>query len=189
MKRLLAAASGAVAGTGVVACGYVGLVTGRLTLDLGVGRRTRQLGPLTVDVRATRGVVYQMASAPYTTRRPRTFEEKVQILERADGMVLAAHRTPLHGRITAVTVETVTFDPPNGIGFRLVRGPVPEVRETFTFDDVNGGTRIRYDGEMGTDLGRLGLAWGELVARAWVNTVRASLEDIKSASERRTRNH
>jgi len=36
------AAIGAAA-VGVV--GYLGLVTGRLTLDLGVGRRTRALGP------------------------------------------------------------------------------------------------------------------------------------------------
>jgi hypothetical protein len=170
----------------VVAGAYVGLVTGRLTVDLGVGRRTRPLGPIAVDIAAPRDVVYDLASAPYAERRPRALQEKVQILERADGMVLAAHRTPLPSGLTAVTVETVTFDPPSRIGFRLVRGPVPHVVETFTFDDVDGVTRLRYDGELGTDLGWLGQGWGDLVARAWVSTVRASLEDIRSASERHT---
>ncbi len=61
--------------------------------------------------------------------------EKVQILERGDGMVLAAHRTPVGGGLVAVTVETVTFNPPERIGFRLVRGPVPYVAETFELEE------------------------------------------------------
>ena len=36
--------------------------------------------------------------------------EKVEILERAGQMVLAAHRTPVGSRLTAVTVDTVTLD-------------------------------------------------------------------------------
>jgi hypothetical protein len=128
LKTVIVGATGA----SVVAAGYVGLVTGRLTVDLGVGRRTRRLGPVTVDIRAPRAVVYDMAAAPYSERRPRAFEQKVQVLERQSDMVLAAHRTPLGGRLTAVTVETVRFDPPHSIGFRLVRGPVPHVTETRT---------------------------------------------------------
>jgi hypothetical protein len=40
-------------------------------------------------------------------------------------MVLAAHRTPIRGRLVAVTVETVTFALGERIGFRLLRGRVP----------------------------------------------------------------
>jgi hypothetical protein len=46
----------------------------------------------------------------------------VEILERTDHMVLAAHPTPVGGGLTAVTVETVTLEPPRRIGFRLCAG-------------------------------------------------------------------
>ncbi len=183
VTTLLAAAAG-LAGAGAAA--YVGLVTGRLALDLGIGRRTRALGPITVEIAAPREVVYAVAVAPYAERRPRAMAEKVRILDRTDQMVLAAHHTPVGKRLTAVTVETVTFDPPHRIGFRLVRGPVPLVTETFALEPTDTGTRLTYTGELGTDLGRLGELWGDLVARSWIGAVEASLELVKTESERRS---
>ena len=183
-----AVGAGALIGAGTAA--YVGLVTGRLSVDLGFGRRTRPLGPLVVNVAAPRDVVYDVATTPYAERRPRAMQEKVQILERGDGMVLAAHRTPVGGGLVAVTVETVTFDPPARIRFRLVRGPVPYVAETLELREdaaTGNGTRLTYTGELGTDLGRPGELWGDLVARRWVATVAASLEIIRVESERRAR--
>ncbi len=171
---------------GAGSAGYVGLVTGRLTVHLGVGRRTRALGPLVVDIAAPRAVVYAAAVAPYGVRRPRTMQEKVEILDRAEGMVLAAHRTPVGGGLVAITVETVTFDPPARIGFRLVRGPVPHVTETFQLDETPGGTRLTYTGELGTDLGALGERWGDVVTRSWIATVEKSLDTIRAESERRS---
>jgi hypothetical protein len=88
-------------------------------------------------------------------------------------MVLAAHCTPVGSGLTAVTVETVTLDPPNRMGFRLLRGPVPHVIETFAFDETADGTRLSYSGELGTDLWRLGQAWGDLVrspAAGWTRS-------------------
>lgn len=184
MRRLTSVAGVALAG-GAAAGGYVALVTGRLTVDLGIGRRARPLGPLVVDIAAPRDVVFDVAAAPYAERRPRALREKVDILERSEHMVLAAHRTPTGGGLTAITVETVTLEPPNRMGFRLVRGPVPHVAETFTFDDIDGSTRLSYSGELGTDLGPVGQPWGALVARTWVAVVRRSLADIKAESERR----
>ena len=62
---------------------------------------------------------------------------KVQVLQRGTDMVLAEHYTPVHrGRRTAATLETVTFDRPHTIGFRLVRGPVPYITEQFALTDV-----------------------------------------------------
>lgn len=182
LTRIVAA--GAMAST-VAAAAYAGLVSGRLSLDLGVGRRTRPLGPLVVKIAAPREVVYAVATAPYATRPPRALREKVEVLERGDGMVLAAHRTPVAGGLVAVTVETVTFTPPVRIGFRLVRGPVPYVVETFQLDEHAGGTRLTYTGELGTDLGAFGERWGDLVARTWVGTVQTSLDTIRAESERR----
>jgi Polyketide cyclase / dehydrase and lipid transport len=184
MNRLpLATGCAAVAGAAATGA-YVGLVTGRVTLDLGIGRRTRPLGPFDLDIAAPRETVYAAAAAPYSDRQPRAMREKVEILERAGQMVLAAHRTAVGSGLTAVTVETVTLDPPNRMGFRLLRGPVPHVIETFTFDETADGTRFSYSGELGTDLWRLGQAWGDLVARSWVHAVRDSMAAIKAESER-----
>jgi len=186
VSRLLRAGA-VVAGIGAAGAGtYRGLVTGRLTLDLGIGRRLRPLGPVSVDVAAPQEVVYAAAAAPYAERRPRAWEEKVHILARGEGMVLAAHYTPV-GRLTAVTVETVTLDAPRQIGFRLVRGPVPHVVETFDLEPTPVGTRLTYTGELGTDLWGAGELWGNLVARSWEAAVRTSLEAIKAEAERRGR--
>jgi hypothetical protein len=137
---------------------------------LGIGRRTRPLGPLQVDIAAPRETVFAAA---------------VEILERAGQMVLAAHRTVVGSGLTAVTVETVILDPPNRMGFRLLRGPVPHVMEAFAFDETAAGTWLSYSGELGTDLWRLGQAWGDLVTRSWVGAVRDSMATIKTVSERR----
>lgn len=171
--------------SGGCAAAYVGLVTGRLTLDLGIGRRTRPLGPITVDIAAPREIVYTAAVAPYAERRPRAMAEKVRILDRTDQMVLAAHYSPVGKRLTAVTIETVTFDPPQRIGFRLVRGPVAMVTETFALEPADSGTRLTYTGELGTDLWRLGALWGDLVMRSWIQAVEGSLKLIEAESERR----
>ena len=47
----LATGCAAVAGAAAIGA-YVGLVTGRVTLDLGIGRRTRPLGPFDLDIAA-----------------------------------------------------------------------------------------------------------------------------------------
>ena len=185
MNRLLLTTSCAALAGAAAAGGYIGVVTGRLTVDLGIGRRTRPLGPLHVDIAAPREAVFAAAAAPYADRQPRAMREKVEILERAGQMMLAAQRTPVGSGLTAVTVETVTLDSPNRMGFRLLRGPVPHVIESFTFDETADGTRLGYSGELGTDLWRLGQAWGDLVARSWVDVVRGSMAAIKTESERR----
>ena len=56
--------------------------------------------------------------------------------------------------MTAVTVETVTLDPPKRMGFRLLRGAVPDVIEAFTFDETSDGTRLTYTGVLGTATAR-----------------------------------
>jgi len=101
-------------------------------------------------------------------------------------MVLAEHYTSVHGgRLTATTLETVTFDRPHRVCFRLVRGPVPRVAEEFSLTPRPGGTTLAYSGELGTDFGIAGQWWGGQVAKAWEATVRASLASIKAEAERR----
>jgi len=157
---------------GVLAAMAAGLVfvlvaTGRLTLDTGLGRRTRPLGPQVVRIRAPRETVFDLVAVPYLAKNPpRALREKVEVLDAGADLVLAAHRTKAGG-LTAVTVETVSFDRPERIGFRLVRGPVPFVVEGFTLREVDDGV------------------WGRIVAGHWERTVEKSLEGLKVAAEER----
>ncbi len=173
-----AAAAAATAGVAVLTA------RGALTLDLGLGRRIRPLGPLAVSVVAPRELVYEVVSAPYVQRSPSALESKLRVLERGADMVLAAHFTSVRGFV-ATTLETVRFEPPGGVHFRLVRGPVPYVIEEFILRESGDGTYVEYRGELGTDLWALGRWWGERVARQWERVVRSSLETIRLEAERR----
>jgi len=168
-----------------VAAGYVLVVQGALTLDLGVGRRVRPLGPLRLHIAATRETVFDVIAGPYLGRTPRAMATKLQVLERSTDMILAAHFTEVLGGLKAKTVETVRFERPERISFRLVRGPVPHVIEVFELRAVDGGTDFEYRGELGTDLWQAGQWWGARVANAWERAVARSVEDIRTEAERR----
>jgi hypothetical protein len=183
LRRVLVAGAASAAVGGL----YVGLVTGAAPLDLGVGRRHRELGPLTLRIAAPRTVVFDVIAAPYSERPTRAMQEKVTVLERGADMVLAAHHTPVGERLRARTVETVHFTPPERVAFRLVRGPVPHVVETFDLDEDADGTVLRYHGALGTDLWWLGRWWGDLVAERWERVVAASLDSVREEAERRAR--
>jgi hypothetical protein len=170
-----------------LAGGALALVTrGALTLDLGIGRRIRPLGPLSVEIAAPRDLVFDVVSAPYLGRAPRALESKLKVIERGSDMVLAAHFTPL-SRFVTTTLETVHFDPPSRVQFRLVRGPVPYVREEFVLREIDAGTELDYQGELGTDLWVVGAWWGDRVAAKWEAVVEESLTSIKTEAERRAR--
>lgn len=178
--RWILALSGGLAGL------YSLVVRGRLTLDVGVGRRIRALGPQEVRIRAPREVVFDVVAGPYM-RTPRAMREKLEVLQRGSDMVLAAHHTPVGHGLTATTVETVRFRRPDRIEFRLVRGPVPHVTETFDLRQEGDDTVLLYTGELGTDLWGFGARWGALVARSWERTVAASLAATAEEAERRAR--
>jgi hypothetical protein len=160
------------------------LAGGAITIDLGVGRRFRRLGPLSWHIAAGREVVFDVIAGPYLGRTPRALEDKLQVWERGSDMVLAAHFTPVRCGVTT-TVETVRFERPERIDFRVVRGPVPHVVESFVLDIDEGGTRLTWEGELGTDLWAVGRWWGDLVARSWEKAVRSSLEAVVAEAERR----
>jgi hypothetical protein len=162
------------------------VVRGFLTVDLGLGRRYRALGPLRFSIRAPRDVVFDVVSAPYLGRTPRALRSKIEVLERGEDVVLAAHHTRAYG-LTATTVETVRFEPPERVHFRLVRGPVPHVVEQFELHETADGTVLEYTGELGTDLWMLGSWWGAAVARTWEATVESSLRAVAEEAERRSK--
>ncbi len=186
MRRGLAAAAVAAAAGGMAGLGYCLTVTGRLTADTGWGRRVRPLGPFSVQIGAPAPAVFDVIAAPYLGRTPRAMAGKLRVLERGTDMVLAEHYTPVYGgRLTATTVETVTFDRPRRVAFRLVRGPVPQVTEEFTLSEHDGVTTLAYAGELGADFGAAGQWWAGRVAAPWEAAVRASLAGIKAEAERR----
>jgi len=172
------------AALGVVAAkAYDLVVEGALTLDTGIGRRLQPLGPLTWEIAAPRALVFELIQSPYR-RTPRALQEKLQVWERGSDMVLAAHVTEV-GRRRVTTVETVRFEPPKGIHFRLVRGPVPHLSEAFELDETDAGTALTWRGELGTDFGRIGARWGRLVAHSWARAVEHSIAAVKAEAERR----
>jgi len=161
------------------------VVTGKLTIDTGWGRRVRPLGPFGVEIAAPVATVFDVIAAPYLGRTPRAMAGELRVLQRGTDMVLAEHYTPVHGgRLIAATLETVTFDRPHRVTFRLGRGPVPHVAEEFTLTEHDGATRLEYSGELGTDFGAAGQWWADRVAAAWEAAVRSSFEGIQTEAER-----
>src|SRR5918995_717802 len=186
LRGVALTASAVAGGVGVVGvAAYLGLVTGAAPLDLRVGRRTRPLGPLSIDIDAPRDVVFAVVAAPYADRMPKAMRQKVRVLERGSDMVLAAHYTPIAGRLRATTVETVRFQRPSRVHFSLVRGPVPYVKETFHLDEHDDQTILSYHGELATDLWAPGRWWGNVVAARWEAVVSSSFDTIKEQAERR----
>ena len=155
-----------------------------MTIDLGVGRRTRPLGPVSWQIAASREVVFDVIATPYLGPTPRALRDKLQVWERGSDMVLAAHFTQVRRGVTT-TVETVRFTRPERIDFRVVRGPVPHLVESFVLEQADRGTELTWHGELATDLWAAGAWWGDRVARAWEKAVRASLEPIVVEAERR----
>jgi hypothetical protein len=162
------------------------LANGSLTLDLGVGRRLQPLGPLMQTIAASPEIVFDVVAGPYLGGTPRALGGKLQVWERGSDMVLAAHFTQVKCG-TTTTLESVRFQPPDRIDFRLVRGPVPHLVESFLLTPRETGTSLQWQGELGTDLWALGEWWGMRVAQAWTRAVRESLRDIAVEAERRAR--
>ena len=158
---------------GGAAGAYRLLVRGDLTLDVGVGRSKQPLGPLIRHI-----------AAPYLGRTPRALRHELDVWVRGTDMVLAAHHTPVRKAI-ATTLETVRFERPTLVEFRLVRGPVPHLAESFQLEPEDGETQLTWAGELGTDFWRVGRWWGELVAHKWRAAVKQSFDGIATEAERR----
>jgi Polyketide cyclase / dehydrase and lipid transport len=176
----------AVAGS-LVAVGAALVARAGLTLDIGVGRRLRSLGPIALEIAAPPEVVFDVIAAPYLDRTPRALRGKLEVIERGADLVLAAHFTRVAPGLTVTTVEAVRFERPHRISFRLLKGPVPHVLERYELRPSETGTAFEYRGELGTDLWALGAVWGDVVAPSWQRTVESSLHDVRGEAERRAR--
>src|SRR5919106_3443783 len=169
----------AVAGS-LLAGGAALVARAGLTLDIGIGRRIRPLGPIALEIAAPPEVVFDVIAAPYLGRTPRALRGKLEVIERGADLVLAAHFTRVAPGLTVKTVESVRFEPPHRISFRLIKGPVPHVLERFEIRASEAGTAFEYRGELGTDLWALGSIWGAAVATSWERTVASSLDAVRA---------
>lgn len=164
---------------------YLLVARGAATVDLGVGRRIRPLGPIERTIAAPPEVVFDVIAGPYLGRTPRAMQDRLRVWERGKDMVLAEHRTTT-GRLATTTLESVRFERPHRIAFRLARGPVPHVAETYELRAIGEGTAFTYAGELGTDLWRVGQWWADRVAIAWERAVAHSLDAVQAEAERRS---
>ena len=165
--RLIAGAGGAAS----LAAGGALVARAGLTLDIGLGRRVRPLGPIRLQIAAPPEVVFDVIAAPYLGKTPRAMRGKLQVLERGSDLVLAAHFTPLGRGLTVTTVETVRFERPHRISFRLVKGPVPYVLERYELQPRDGATDFAYTGELERTCGGSAhggaTAWRHPGSRRW----------------------
>lgn len=162
---------------------FLALAMGRLSLDLGWGRSFHELGPIEVRIEAPRDLVFELISSPYLGRTPR--DSGIEVLVRGDDLAVAAHATKVHF-YTARTVEAVNFEPPHRVGFRHLTGPVPHAVEQFALEEAQGGTVLRYGGEVGIDFFFLGrLAGRRWVRPQWERAVREHLDELTNRAEER----
>ena len=160
---------------------------GRLTIDLGWGRSLHALGPIESTIEAPREVVFDVLSAPYLGRLPSELRGQLEVLDRGVDLVVAAHHTRLRTH-TSTTVESVRFERPERISFRLLRGVSPHVIEEFVLEDEDGATRFRYSGELAMDFWAVGkLAGRHLVKPIWERVVARHVAQVKGAAEERAR--
>jgi hypothetical protein len=166
---------------GGVAGGFLLLAMGRLHLDLGWGRSFHELGPIEIRIAAPRDRVFEMISEPYLRHTPQ--KSGIEVLARGEDLAVAAHHTKVHF-YTARTVEAVSFEPPDKVGFRHLAGPVPHAVEQFVLEEGNGVTELRYAGQIGIDFFFLGrIAGRRWVRPQWERAVREDLEDLKQRAE------
>ena len=173
--------------TSALAAGAALVARAGLTLDIGIGRRLRPLGPIALEIAAPPDVVFDVIAAPYLGRTPRALRGKLEVLERGADLVLAVHFTSVAPGLTVTTVETVRFERPHRVSFRLVKGPVPHVLERYELRPSEVGTVFDYRGELGTDLWALGALWASVVAPSWEQTVATTLDRVRAEAERRAR--
>lgn len=97
-------------------------------------------------------------------------------------------KTTYRGR-EVVTLERLRLDPPARIDYEWVKGPLPEVIESITFDDAGENrTQITYEGVFDVTGGPL----ARIAARLWIRPtferiVLEHLEEAKGIAEHRAR--
>lgn len=167
----------------ITVVGFVALVRAVISPDVGIGRREFRLEPIDRRIAARQEQVFDVIAEPYLD--PESVRPTIRVLDRSFDMVLAEHFTPAKYGLSGKTVETVRFERPSRVTFRLARGPIAGAHETFTLHEVDGATELTYEGTLEADLWSCGQWWAKKVAPVWEGAVKASVERIAEEAERR----
>ena len=141
-----------------------------------------------VTIDAPRELVFQMLSAIGKGRLPGAEGESSRVLERDGNTIIAEFMTP-SGKSIYRTVERVQLYPPERITFCHLEGPLTYSDEAFDLIEQDGGTELRYCGEIECRVPFLpGMGW--LTALTYVrhkynSVIRNHMDSIKMAAEAR----
>jgi hypothetical protein len=137
-------------------------------MDIGLKERR-------VRVRAPRALCFDVVGAAGTTRRVLSETEKI-----------VEFRTDYRGR-EIVTLERLVLDRPARIDYRWIEGPLPEVTETISFEELGPRTTdMIYRGRFAPRRGPLQWLLGRLVVKpAFDRLVLEHLNQGKEVAERR----
>lgn len=141
---------------------------------------------ITID--APRPLVFQMLGAFGRGHLPGDEGESSKVLER-DGDRLTVEFFTLDGKRRYRTVEEVNLFPPERITFRHLEGPLHHSSEEFLLEEVAGGTRLSYRGDIQCRMAWMpGMGW--LVGRFYVKpkydrVIRQHMDRLKIAAQAR----
>jgi hypothetical protein len=128
-----------------------------------------------VRVEAPRGLCFEVVAGAGRTRD--VLSETERIVE---------FRTDYKGR-EVVTLERIELDPPVSIDYRWIEGPLPDVTETISFEEVGPRTTdMRYRGRFAPRRGPFSWLVGRFVIKpAFDRLVLELLNQAKEVAERR----
>ena len=112
-----------------------------------------------VSINAPRELVFQLMSAIGKGNLPGGSGERSKVLQRDGDTLVAEFFTP-SGKKVYRTVEEVRLFPPERITYHHLEGPLAYAHEDFFLDEVETGTELTYQGEIGHRVPYLpGIGW------------------------------
>ncbi len=145
-----------------------------------------RLSPIEVEIRAHRSLVFEAMTA-FGEAAPGAGPSS-RVLSRDDGRLLVEFKTSvplfLGMRRVVRTVERVILHEPEQVEFEEMEGPLAMRRERITLEEIDGGTHVRYEAELGVG----GWVLGWLLGMAFVRTklgraVWEHLQEMKESME------
>lgn len=130
-----------------------------------------------ISVDAAAELTYQVVSSAGHTRERRGDHERI-----------VEFHTEVRGR-PVVTTELVRLDPPYGIDYRWLEGPLPAVEERIEVAPVDRDRcELRYRGRFETPHGGIvGIVEGWMIRRMFDRAVRDHLDTAKQLAEERAK--
>ena len=72
---------------------YVQIARGAITVVRPNHRVLRPLGPIRIEISASPELVFDAIASPYLGHPPASLRDEIEVLERGEGLVVAAHHT------------------------------------------------------------------------------------------------